>query len=203
MPPDGRATRQKLLDAAEALVMEQGFAGTTVDAVLGSAGATKGAFFHHFPSKEALGSALVERYARADAELLRRVVARVEGEAADPVDRVLRFVEILEEQVGGAAHGVPGCLFASFLYERQLVGNGTRRTILDSMLLWRGRFGAWLAEAAAASPPRRAIDPDALADQLLTVVEGAFVMARALDDPGVVSRQLRQYREHLELLFRR
>ena len=49
----------------------------------------------------------------------------------------------------------------------------------------------------------REIDPDALADQLLTVVEGAFVLSRALDDPGVVNRQLRQYRDHLELLFLR
>lgn len=203
MPPDGRQTRQKLLDAAESLVMEQGFSGTTVDAVLSAAGATKGAFFHHFPSKDALGRALVDRYAQADADLLETTMARAEAASADPVERVFLFVDTLEELVGGALHGAPGCLFASFLYERQLVADDTRRVIFDSMRLWRDRFGAWLAAAAEAHAPRRPIDPDAFADQLLTVIEGSFVMARALDDPGVVSRQLRQYREHLELLFDR
>jgi TetR/AcrR family transcriptional repressor of nem operon len=203
MPRDGRATRERLLEAAHGLVMEQGFAGTTVDAVLAEAGATKGAFFHHFPSKDDLGRALLDRYARADAEHLERTMERVERLSGDPLQRLLLFVALLEEETDAESAGEPGCLFASFLYERQLVDEATRRLIADSMRLWRDRLSATIRAAAEAHPPVREIDADALADQLLTVVEGAFVLSRALDDPGVVSRQLRQYRDHLELLFLR
>lgn len=189
------------MDAAQDLVMQQGFAGTSVDAVLGRASATKGAFFHHFPTKEALGRALVERYARDDADLLERTAARAEAEGRDPVGRLVLFVRLLEEADGGADPGDPGCLFATFLYERQLVDPDTRRLIAESMHLWRERVAAMIRAAAEARAPRRPVDPDALADQLLTVVEGAFVMARALDDDTAVARQLALYREHLELLF--
>src|SRR5690606_25437002 len=47
--------RDRILASARALVLDRGFASTTVDAVLTEAGASKGAFFHHFPSKGALG----------------------------------------------------------------------------------------------------------------------------------------------------
>ena len=132
---------------------------------------------------------------------LERTMERVERLSGDPLQRLLLFVGLLEAETDADAAGEPGCLFASFLYERQLVDEGTRRLIADSMRLWRDRLSAAIRAAAAAHPPVREIDADALADQLLTVVEGAFVLSRALDDPGVVSRQLRQYRDHLELLF--
>ena len=61
MARDGTATRIRLLDAAQGLVLERGFAGTSVDDVLSEAASTKGAFFHHFSSKAELGRALVER----------------------------------------------------------------------------------------------------------------------------------------------
>ena len=52
MPRDGTATRTRILDAAQALVLKQGYAGTSVDDVIAAAGTTKGGFFHHFPSKQ-------------------------------------------------------------------------------------------------------------------------------------------------------
>ena len=52
--------KQKLLDAAFALIRERGFSATTVDALCERAGVTKGAFFHHFKSKDELGVAAAE-----------------------------------------------------------------------------------------------------------------------------------------------
>ena len=66
VPRDGSATRERILDAAQRIVLERGFAATSVDAVLEEAPATKGAFFHHFPSKNDLGRALLKRYAAAE-----------------------------------------------------------------------------------------------------------------------------------------
>ncbi len=49
--------KSKLLEAAIVLIRTKGFAGTSVDDLCTAAGVTKGAFFHHFASKEALGVA--------------------------------------------------------------------------------------------------------------------------------------------------
>jgi TetR/AcrR family transcriptional repressor of nem operon len=201
MPRDGSATRTRLLDAAEALVLERGLAGTSVDDVLTQAGSTKGAFFHHFASKGDLGRALVERWAQADGDHLERTMARAEALADDPLQRLLVFAGLLVEEAGGFSHDDVGCLFASFLYERQMVDEATREVIAASMRLWRDRVAALIDEAAKAHPPDAPLDAPALADELLVAYEGAFVLSRALDDPGLVARQLHQYREHLRLLF--
>jgi TetR/AcrR family transcriptional repressor of nem operon len=200
MSRNAQATRERMLDAAHVLVMEKGFSATSVDAVLAAAAASKGAFFHHFPTKAALGDALLERYARGDMDHLDDLSARAERLGADPVQRLLLMVGLLAEELGGATEP-PGCMFASFLYEREVVGDTGRALIAESMLAWRERIGGMIRAAARHRPPARAIDPDALADGLLTTVEGAFVLARAVHDPGVVRAQLSLYREHLELLF--
>ena len=73
-------TRQRLLDAAEELVNRQGFAATSIDQILEQVGVTKGAFFHHFKTKNDLARALIQRFAEADRELLTLAVEASSGQ---------------------------------------------------------------------------------------------------------------------------
>jgi TetR/AcrR family transcriptional repressor of nem operon len=203
MPRDGTATRSRILDAAEALVLEQGFGGTSVDEVVAAAATTKGGFFHHFPSKQELARALVERYVAADMELLEDLLARAERLSDDPLQQLLLFVGLQEDvldELGGAA---PGCLYASIMYERDLVDETTRELIAHAVQEWRVRTRAKLDEVVGRYPPRAAVDLDALADQGLAIYEGTFVLSRALNEPELLRGQLRLFRTHLELLFGR
>jgi TetR/AcrR family transcriptional regulator, transcriptional repressor for nem operon len=202
MPRDGAATRTRILDAAETLVLEKGFAGTSVDDVIASAGTTKGGFFHHFPSKQALARALVERYVAADLELLDDLLARAEAASDDPLDRLLRFVALQEDLLDDFGGAVPGCLYASFCYEQELVDDTTRGLIADAVLAWRTRTRELLDRVADRYPPRVEVDLDALADQGLAVYEGSFVLSRALGEPELLRGQLRHFRTYLELVFR-
>jgi TetR/AcrR family transcriptional repressor of nem operon len=59
MKPRGESTRERILDAAKKLVMEQGFAGTSIDQVLNEAGVTKGAFFHQAQSDDPLEQVMI------------------------------------------------------------------------------------------------------------------------------------------------
>lgn len=56
----GAATRARLVDTATNLFAEHGFAGTSVEMVLAAADVSRGAFYHHFPSKQAVFEAAVE-----------------------------------------------------------------------------------------------------------------------------------------------
>lgn len=201
MRRDPERTRTRLLDAAEELVLEHGFGGTTVEAVIGRAGVTKGAFFHHFASKAALGHALVERYASLDAEHFAVTLKRAERLSRDPLQQLLIFVTLFEEEMEVLTEPFPGCLFASYCYQAGLFDEETMEIVRRSMRRWRDTLGAKLREVAERHAPRREADLGSLADMLMTIFEGAFVLSKTLEEPKLVAGQLAHFRAYLELLF--
>ena len=198
-----RATpvRDRILDAAHDLVLAQGFSATTVDAVLGAAGASKGAFFHHFPSKRALGHALVERYAAGDHAVLDEFMAAAETQSHDPAEQVVEFVRGFEHAADAMALTQPGCLFVSFVYEQVPDTDGVRPLITAAIELWRSRIAEKLVLAQEAGRLADDVDVDSLADHVFTTFEGAFILARATRDATHVRAQLGHLRRYLELLL--
>ena len=189
------------MDAAEGLILDFGFGSTTVDAVVEGAGVTKGAFFHYFATKSDLAHAIVKRYAERDAEHLEKTLARAERLSRDPLQQLLIAVGLFEEQMDALTEPFPGCLFASYCYQSQLFDAQTLAIGRESMHLWRDRITHKLREVSERHTPRLDVDLDSLADMLLTIFEGAFVLSRTLDDARLVARQLAHYRSYLELLF--
>jgi TetR/AcrR family transcriptional regulator, transcriptional repressor for nem operon len=182
-------------------VLERGFAATSIDAVLAQAPATKGAFFHHFPSKDALGRALLERYAAADERMLDEFMAAAEAESDDPAEQLVAFLRHFEQAADELAPTQPGCLFVSFIYESQLASDGQDDLIATSIRHWRTRLLEKLEAAARAHPPAIAVDLPSLADQVFSTFEGGYILARALHDPRHLRAQLAHVRHYLELLF--
>lgn len=194
--------RQRILDAAHSLVLERGFSGTSVADVLSAVGASKGAFFHHFPSKAALGHALVERYAEADAAVLDAALAAAEATSDDPADQLVALLRGFEDAATGSAPlQQPGCLFASFVYEQIPETDQIRPMITEAIELWRARILEKLEQAAATGRVPADVELSALADQVFTVFEGAFVLARATGDADHVRAQLAHLRHYFELLL--
>jgi TetR/AcrR family transcriptional regulator, transcriptional repressor for nem operon len=201
MPRDGTETRTLIMDAAQELILQHGFAGTSVDAILERVSLTKGAFFHHFRSKGELAQALIERFAAADEAVLRSALERSERLTRDPVQRLLLFVSLLEEQAAALIEPYPGCLFASFCHEAQLFDEDVHGVIRAGFEHWQAEVSARVRAAMAHRPPRLEVSPDDVAAMLTAVVEGAFILSRSLNDAALLARQLRHYRNYLELLF--
>jgi TetR/AcrR family transcriptional repressor of nem operon len=201
VPRDGAQTRDRILAAAADLVVERGLGATTIDAVLEASSTTKGAFFHHFESKSALGRALVERYAAQDVAMLEGLMAEAEAASDDPAEQLVAFLSLFEEAVEEISLTEPGCLYVSFVQERQLVDDETIVVIVDAMLAWRSALVAKLEAAAATRPPRIPVDLSTVADLVTTVFEGGFILARTLGDPGILRGQVEHVRRYVELLF--
>jgi TetR/AcrR family transcriptional repressor of nem operon len=198
---DGSPTRERILDAASRLVVERGFAATTVDAVLEAAGTTKGAFFHHFESKAALGHALVERYAAGDLAMLEEFMGLAEAASDDPAEQVVAFLRLFEDAADEVAHAESGCLYVSFVQQSQLVDERTIEVIVSAVQTARERLAEKLEAAAALHPPRQEVDPTSLADLVFTTFEGAFILVRTMGDPSLMRGQLGHLRRYVELLF--
>lgn len=189
------------MDSAESLILERGFSATSVDAIVSDASVTKGAFFHHFATKMDLAHELVDRWVVRDAEYLETTMERAERLGRDPLQQLLLFVGLFEEEMAALTEPYPGCLLASTIYEAELFDQATHVRIRESVLTWRERIRAKLEEVAADVPPRLEVDLDAVADQLWSMAEGAFILSKAMNDAAAVAGQLRQYRNYLELLF--
>jgi TetR/AcrR family transcriptional repressor of nem operon len=202
MTKSGQSTKERILDATQELVFRHGFAATTIDNLLERTGLTKGAFFYHFKNKAELGEALVRRYAARDRAMLEEAMQRAEKLSDDPLGQVLIFVGLLMESLENLTAPPQGCLFAAYLYQPLEFVPGIAKVAEETLLEWRNRlvakFDAIGQPGAGASP----VDFTGLADQLLAVMEGSFVLAKGLDDAQLPLRQLDHYRRYLQLLFK-
>jgi TetR/AcrR family transcriptional repressor of nem operon len=202
MPRDSGKTKQKILDAAQQQVLERGFGATSVDAIQAAAGISRGTFFYHYPSKDHLARALIERYADEDRHLTDDLMARAEKLASDPLQQALLFLSLWEELFQESGAGEVGCLFASYSYEAGLFDEHTHALIVGSIEHWREVLGGKLKQAMRRHPPRAGdTNPYLLADFGYGVLQGAFILGRTFADPSVMVTHLRQFRRLLEVLF--
>ncbi|MDH5648311.1 MAG: TetR/AcrR family transcriptional regulator [Gammaproteobacteria bacterium] len=201
MPRDGSATRDKILDTTLELVLQSGFGSTSIDSLIDRAGITKGAFFYHFKNKQELALALVKRFSDQDYDHLVQGKERAEKLTRDPLQQLLIFVGLFEEMFDQLEEPYPGCLFGSFCYQAELFNDEIKNVIAEELLHWRKYIADKIVEIMKSHPPKLEIDVNSLADMLTTIFEGAFIMSKSLNDPKLVARQLRHYRNYLELLF--
>src|SRR5260370_35322545 len=93
MPPTTRSqnsAKTKLLDAALSVIRAKGYSATTVDDLCQTAGVTKGAFFHHFKSKEDLAISATDHFG----QMADRVFSTAPYQSLpDPVNRLLGAVD--------------------------------------------------------------------------------------------------------------
>lgn len=201
MASKGADTRAQILDAAHALILERGYAGLSIDQLIGSLGLTKGAFFYHFRNKRDLAQSLIRRHADDSVALLRTHIARAEKLSSDPLQRLLIFVGLYEEMFEDLDEPYPGCLFASYVYELDQFDDAILEITTEEFVLSRHELSRLIADAEAAYPPSAPVDRQALADAFQTIFEGAFILSKALGEPALVAAQLRVYKQMLESIF--
>ncbi len=201
MADKGALTRERILAAAEPLILRQGFAGTSLDDILDAAGLTKGAFFHHFKDKSAFARALIERYARNDFEVLDRLAAEAEAASGDPLDQTLHFLKLWEDFVVGLTEPIIGCLFATYTYESLQFEPSINAFIAQNLRRWSALYEKRFEAVLARYRPARPTTARELADTIMAIIEGGFILSRNFNDPLLVIRLSRQFRQYLELLF--
>lgn len=165
----------KLLDAAIAAVRRRGYAGTTVDDICRAAGVSKGAFFHHFRSKEDLGAAAAKRFnAGADTLLFGAPFMAL----SDPRERLLGYLQMRREIIqGGPADFC--CYLGTIVQETHDSHPDLTATCGAEMFAHVGRLETMAAEAKAIYAPGADWNPRTLALFIQASLQGAFVLAKA------------------------
>ncbi|GAB1581887.1 TetR/AcrR family transcriptional regulator [Phyllobacterium phragmitis] len=190
----GETTRERILDIAQASVLEKGFGATSIEEIIAAAGITKSGFFYHFRDKNELAYALLTRYVADDMRILDEVFGRAAELCEDPLQSFLIGLKLLAEVLADLPGGHPGCMIASICYQERLFDRRVielNRKALESM---NARFRGYLEAIALAYPPREPIDLDALAEMASCVIDGGIIMAKVMGDSDRLVRQVLAYR---------
>ncbi len=194
-------TRERVLDIAEAAVLQKGFSATSIDELIVAAGITKSGFFYHFKDKTDLAKSLMQRYIAANDAILDDIMGRADELNDDPLHGFLVSLKLFAELLADLPGGHPGCLVASFCYQDQLFNGDIRDLARAGVDGWRRRFRDRLELIAARYPPRIAIDIDELADMANALVDGGIIMGKVFQDPAILPKQVLLYRDLIRLIF--
>ena len=197
--PVPRSARDKLLEAGVLLVRSRGFAGTSVDQLCGEAGVTKGAFFHHFASKEALGVALADYWSSSTSGFFAEAPFHLHPH---PVDRVLGYIDLRIALLTGPVESF-SCVAGTMVQEVFRTSEPIRAACEASIVGNAQALEADLA-AALAQSGTQGVTAASLARHVQTVLQGAFVIAKACggDHAAQTAREeLQHLRRYLELLL--
>jgi TetR/AcrR family transcriptional repressor of nem operon len=193
--------RERILDVAEASVLEKGFEATSIEELIAAVGITKSGFFYHFRDKTELARALLVRYIEREGALLDDLFGRAAELNEDPLHGFLVGLKMMAELFADLPQGHPGCLMAAYCYQDRLFDQQVRDLNAEAVLAWRRRFRSHLDRIAERYPPRIAVDLDDLADMLSAVADGGIVLSRVLKDGPALSRQVLLYREFVKAVF--
>jgi TetR/AcrR family transcriptional regulator, transcriptional repressor for nem operon len=195
-PARGQA-REKLLEAALKLIRARGYSATTVDDLCKEAGVTKGAFFHHFASKDALAVAAANHWSEITGGLF---ASAPYHDHARPLDRVLAYVDFrhdllvgelweftclvgtMTQEVYGSQDDIRAACEASICGHAQ-----TLEADITAAMLEHHVTGDWTAQS--------------LALHTQAVLQGAFILAKATGNVALAIDSADHLKRYIQLLF--
>lgn len=195
--PAKKDARSKLLDAAVSVIRARGYAATTVDMLCAAAGVTKGAFFHHFKSKDDLAVAAAAYWSEMTGAFFAQATYH---ELADPLERVLGYIALRKALLQG---GVPDftCLVGTMVQETY----ATAPAIRDACVRSISDHAATLEADIAAAMAERGMAPGwtarSLALHTQAVIQGAFILAKAKGGAEIAADSIDHLSRYVELLF--
>jgi AcrR family transcriptional regulator len=157
------SVRERLLDTAADLFYREGIRAVGVDLVVKSTGVAKTSLYRHFPSKDDLVAAVLERDDRNYWANWERIAQRLER---DPGAEISAHVLCIAKYIGRAEFR--GCAFLNAATEFPSANHPARKVALRHKSELRRRLGTLTMRLGVQ-------EPGELADQLVLLIDGAYV----------------------------
>ena len=172
----GRATRNRVLDAAAALVFEHGVAGTTLDDVRAAANVSKGQLYHYFADKDDLVHAVIDRTVEQVLGAQPRLTNLSSWAAI-----AAWFDDLVQLQVN--RHAIGGCPIGSLAGELAETDEQARTELAAGFDRWEAPLRDGLRQMQADGKVRHSADPGRLATATLAAIQGGLVLTQTRRDP--------------------
>jgi TetR/AcrR family transcriptional repressor of nem operon len=187
--------RERLIRTGLRLFYENGYNGTTIDAVLAAAGVPKGSFYHHFGSKDAFGQAVLSRYTALQGSQFDKWAAKKNLSTANKL--LGYFKDMAQLLIKSGFH--TGCLIGKLSTEVAPTSDVFRDQLCGQLQAWKSEISALLAEGQRRGDIRTDRSSDALADAVLALIQGAFVITLSTRDKSTLTAVGSAIRELIEV----
>jgi TetR/AcrR family transcriptional regulator, transcriptional repressor for nem operon len=192
-----QTARGKILDAALSVIRAKGYTATTVDDLCAASDVTKGAFFHHFKSKDDLAVAAADYWSEMTDGLF---AAAPYHSHPDPLDRVLGYIDFRKTILTGTVPEFT-CLVGTMVQETYDSHPAIRDACARSIRGHAEKIEADIVAAIKAHGIKADWTARSLALHTQAVLQGAFILAKATGGSKVAADSIDHLRRYVELLF--
>ncbi len=193
MKNSNHPTRERILHAAIELMWQHGYRRTSPAQVMQASEVGQGSFYHHFADKRSLGLAVVDHIVRQTTDSLDEVFQP----GGPPLESVKYWIRAATQRYRPPCDR--GCPLGKLGIEMASEDPAFRERISHGFSAIHSKIAGALREAESAGQLDPAVDPDSMADLLLSGVEGAILISQCDGEPGPMDRCV----EMLELLLER
>ncbi len=174
------STRERLVEATMELLWERGYEATSPQAILERSGAGKGSLYYHFRSKAELTAAVLEKVAGE----MQGMYDPVLHSSQPPLERVRAYLRLPRE-------GLRGCRLGRMAQETSITQDTSLRAPIAAYFTdLEGKLAEALRQAQQEGALDEHVDATDLAVTLTAVVQGGYVLARALQDQSQMDRAI-------------
>jgi TetR/AcrR family transcriptional regulator, transcriptional repressor for nem operon len=197
MADEPHESKTRILNAALRVVRAKGYSATRIEDICTAAGLTKGSFFHHFKGKEELAIAAAQHWGAVTAGTF---AAAPYHRHSEPLDRLLAYIDFRKALISDNPSQ-----FSCFAGTTVQEVFETHPVIRDACSATITGHAATLEADIAAAMRQHGVNSKWTAKNLAlhtqAVIQGAFILAKATQDPKVAVASLDHLRRYLELLF--
>ncbi len=191
-------TKTRLLGAALNLVRRTGYDATSVDDLCRQANVTKGAFFHHFATKEQLAVEATQFWTAVTSQ----VFADAEyNKFEDPLDQLIGYVEFRRQLLVGRSLPECTCFLGTMAQEKFESSPAIRAACFEGIASHAENIEVIIIAAKFKHVPNATWLPKSLALFTQASIQGAFVLAKAKNDVTLADDMIVHLRRYIELLF--
>ncbi len=196
--PAAGSAREKLIAAAIATVRYKGFSATSVDEICQAAGVTKGAFFHHFASKEALAIEAAGAWTEIAEQ---RIFTQPDWtRIPDPLERLLGHIDFRLSMLDGPAEDFT-CFVGTMVQESYNSSDPIRAACDASIRAYALRLAEDIQQAIDIYGIASGVSAVSLAYHIQAVLQGAFILAKANGNPVIARDSVMHLKRYVTMLF--
>jgi TetR/AcrR family transcriptional regulator, transcriptional repressor for nem operon len=192
------ATKTKILGSAMKLVRTRGYEATSVDDLCRDAGVTKGAFFHHFKSKEDLAVSVTRFWTDVTGGLFASAPYHA---YEDPLDQLIAYIDFRAQLLEGRTLPESTCLLGTMAQETFQSNPAIRDACFTGIAAHADTVAEIIHAAKQRHAPQATWSVESLALHTQAVIQGAFILAKAKNDVALAADSIRHLRRYVELLF--